>query len=381
MLFKDILKRSFINLCNIFFFLLPVKQNKLLFINFNGKGYGDNPKAVCEYLRKNYPELELVWLSYSEEGFPDNVRVVKYGTIQSFYEQATAKIWLYNTRAFARMRKKKEQYFIQLWHGSAGFKFTESRANMPDSYVKQAKYDGLVTDLMVSDSRLQTEDFEQNYWFSGRIGEFGMPRNDALFDNKDNVSYKKRIREGLGISADSKIVLYAPTFRDGGSLDYLNIDFQSLITSLEKGIEQEVILLIRLHPNAAEFSKLLSFNRKMQDVTDYPDMQELLIISDLLITDYSSSITDFILLDKPFIRFAYDLEKYKTDRGLTQLYFDLPDEIIRTENELFIHSSTIWTCFEINKMNRFKSEYLKPVFDGKSSQRISVVVNEVINNI
>ncbi|HET1334638.1 TPA: CDP-glycerol glycerophosphotransferase family protein, partial [Streptococcus pneumoniae] len=99
--------------------LLPfkIKPNKIVFINFNGKGYGDNPKSICEYLRTTYPDLDLVWLARDNEGFPDGVRVVKYGTFQAFYEQASSKVWVYNVRAFARILKKRGQIYIQTWHG------------------------------------------------------------------------------------------------------------------------------------------------------------------------------------------------------------------------------------------------------------------------
>ncbi|HFR3751158.1 TPA: CDP-glycerol glycerophosphotransferase family protein, partial [Streptococcus suis] len=336
-----------------------------------------NPKSVCDYLRKNYPDLDLVWLADSIEGFPSGVRAVKYGSLKAFFEQATSKVWIYNTRAFARLDKRNGQYFVQLWHGSIGFKFLESEANMPEYYIKQAQYDGKVTDLMVSDSRLQTEDFATHFWYNGQIEEFGMPRNDTLFNLKDDLDFQNILKDRLQLPQGSKIVLFAPTFRDSGDISYLQIDFNQLIKNLESNINEDVILLIRLHPNVAHKSSIINFNDKIKNVSFYGDMQELLIISDLLITDFSSSITDFILLNKPFIRFATDLSIYKKERGLTNLYFELPDKLVENENELFEISKNIWFTFNYSEIQDFKKNKLKPVFDGKSSEKIGEIVYQI----
>ncbi|MTV35640.1 CDP-glycerol--glycerophosphate glycerophosphotransferase, partial [Streptococcus pneumoniae] len=111
-----------------------IKKNKILFINFNGKGYGDNPKSICEYLRVTYPELDLVWLAKDNVDFPDGVRVVRYKSLQSFYEQASSKVWVYNVRNFERLLKKRGQFYIQTWHGASSFKLIEKQADLPLKY-------------------------------------------------------------------------------------------------------------------------------------------------------------------------------------------------------------------------------------------------------
>ncbi|MGC4440465.1 CDP-glycerol glycerophosphotransferase family protein, partial [Streptococcus suis] len=107
-------------------------------------------------------------------------------------------------------------------------------------------------------------------------------------------------------------------------------DFEKLVCSLETGFGESVTLLIRLHPNAIHNSEKINFSKKIKNASFYSDMQELLIVSDVLISDYSSAITDFILLEKPYIRYANDLKEYLEKRGLTQLYFDLPDKLIES---------------------------------------------------
>ena len=372
------IKNTYIKFCDKFFSFSKVQENKILFINFNGLGYGDNPKAVCEYLRKNNPNLDLVWLSNTLEGYPEGVRVVKYGSFRSFYEQATSKVWLYNTRAFARINKKEGQKFIQLWHGPAGFKHVESAANMSEDYVKQAKYDSSVTDIMISDSALQTQEFKKFFWYNGPIEELGMPRNDVLYSLRDNQHYKDKIRKSLSINLEDKVVLYAPTFRDDGNLDYLNLDFEKLVCSLETGFGESVTLLIRLHPNAIHNSEKINFSKKIKNASFYSDMQELLIVSDVLISDYSSAITDFILLEKPYIRYANDLKEYLEKRGLTQLYFDLPDKLIESKDELYEYVSSILDNFSKSEIKKLRNEKIRPVFHGDSSQKVGEIVQAYV---
>ena len=105
---KISLKKLYLSILNILFKKVKVRKNKIFFINFNGKGYGDNPKYICEWLRKNVSGLDLVWLCDDINNFPTGVRAVRYGTFRAFYEQATAKIWISNIKAFSRVKKKKK---------------------------------------------------------------------------------------------------------------------------------------------------------------------------------------------------------------------------------------------------------------------------------
>lgn len=352
--------------------LLPVrlKNNKILFINFNGKGYGDNPKSICEYLRTTYPELDLVWLTKETKGFPDGVRLVKYGSIRAFYEQASSKVWVYNVRAFARILKRKEQFYIQTWHGASSFKLIEKQAELPLNYVLEAKYDARVTDLMISDSKKQTEEYRKYFWYTGEILEVGMPRNDSLFHCKDDYNKLENVRKELNISCNDFVILYAPTFRDNGDISYLNLDFLRLLQSVEKGIRKNCKLLIRLHPNHSQFCRNILFNQDIINVTFFSDMQELILLADVLLTDYSSSIFDFILLNKPYVRYVNDLEEYSKLRGLSDTYYELPDTIISTSEELYTLLPEKINDFDYAAINQYRNGTLSPMFNGRASENI-----------
>ena len=125
-------------------------------------------------------------------------------------------------------------------------------------------------------------------------------------------------------------------------------------------------------------SSSIQFSDKIIDVTNFGDMQELLVVADVLISDYSSSILDFILLEKPYIRFANDLEEYTSYRELTNLYYELPDEIVKDVDSLYSYSINFWDNFDYSMLKKFKYKYISPVFDGKASERVSQRIVHVL---
>ncbi|HFI0963207.1 TPA: CDP-glycerol glycerophosphotransferase family protein [Streptococcus pneumoniae] len=367
---KFLVRVVFMVIISIVLWPVRIKKNKILFINFNGKGYGDNPKSICEYLRVTYPELDLVWLAKDNEDFPDGVRVVRYKSLQSFYEQASSKVWVYNVRNFERLLKKRGQFYIQTWHGASSFKLIEKQADLPLKYILEAKYDARVTDIMISDSRKQTEEFQKYFWYSGEIFEVGMPRNDALFHYKEDYDKLNNIRKELSIDSDDYVILYAPTFRDDGDASYLDINFERLLQSIEQEIKKKCKILIRLHPNDSHFSNNISFNHDIIDVTLFSDMQELILLADVLLTDYSSAIFDFMLLNKPYVRYVNDLEKYGELRGLSDTYYELPDPIIKTAEELYDLLPKKIENFDYDSIKKYRNEILCPIFNGTASENV-----------
>ncbi|MTV88121.1 CDP-glycerol--glycerophosphate glycerophosphotransferase, partial [Streptococcus pneumoniae] len=146
---------------------------------------------------------------------------------------------------------------------------------------------------------------------------------------KEDYDKLNNIRKELSIHSDDYVILYAPTFRDDGDASYLDINFERLLQSIEQEIKKKCKILIRLHPNDSHFSNNISFNHDIIDVTLFSDMQELILLADVLLTDYSSAIFDFMLLNKPYVRYVNDLEKYAELRGVSDTYYELPDSIIK----------------------------------------------------
>lgn len=329
------------------FNILPVQNNKIFFYSYYGSQYGCNPKYITEYILNHYPEdhYDLVWsLNHIDnEVLPNSgIRKVKNMSLRSFYERCTSKVVITNFRTTDSFVKRKNQHYIQTWHSSLRLKQIEQDAehSLPSHYVKMAKKDSTKCDLLLSGSLHSSDIIRRAFWYPGMILEKGTPRNDIFF--QDNSIRKDQIRNKLGISPEKKVVLYAPTFRKNNSMDYYNLNYQKVIQALQEKHQDEWMMLIKLHPHLSGKSDLLPVSSQVMDVTSYDDTQELLLIADVLITDYSSLMFDYSHTRRPCYLYTPDRKEYvKNDRNL---YFDL-DELP------FIHAETTEELLE--KVNQF----------------------------
>ena len=317
------------------FFLLPIKKSKILFINFNGRGYGCNPKYIAEEILNQTLPLDLVWcVSDTNEPLPSGIRKVKFRPdIKYFYEIATAKVIVTNVKNDLGLFKKRGQYIIQTWHGSMGGKRAEGDAlnSLSPKYIKASRHNSKQTDLFLSNSRALSDYYRKAFWCECEILECGSPRNDILF--RDNTHTITKVREFFGIDADTKIALYAPTFRDENSNFNYFLSGEKILSAFKKPGENWV-LLIRMHPNVSEFSNNFTYNDKVLNATFYPDMQELLCVSNALITDYSSSVFEMAIMKKAIYIYAPDFEKYNATRGLLPAFLNMPYPFNKTEEQL-----------------------------------------------
>lgn len=313
----------------------PLKlKKKVVFICFGGKGYGCNPKYIAEEMLGQDTQYDLVWLLIDTNVVvPDRIRKVQYDSWHALYELATAKVIVINTKVDMRIIKKKGQYVIQTWHGAYRTKLVEKFAEdkLPKRYIRQSKRNSKQTDLFVSNSKILSQEYRDAFWCECEILECGLPRCDVLFHWDPKIP--SIIRERFGIPENGKIVLYAPTFRDNGSTEAYNLDYQSILDAL-KHTGDEWYLLIRMHPNVRELQSMFTYSEHVLNATYYPDMQELLVASNILITDYSSSIYDFAVLRKPSYLYAPDVEEYRAMRGLKEQFFHLPFARSTTNEEL-----------------------------------------------
>ena len=313
--------------------LLPVKQNKVVFCSAGGRGFGDNPKAVALALLEERPGLDLVWLTKNMEiKLPEGVRACPYGTPQAVRELSTAKVWVNDSRGGAPF-KRKGQFYMQTWHGFALKHIERAAVNLPEHYVNQCKRDSSQIDVIVSNSGFMTKVYREDFWYDGEIVSYGSPRNDVFF--KENSAGDK-VKAFFGLPADRKLLLYAPTFRDDGSTDCYALDPKLAVEACETRFGGKWTALLRLHPNAAALSKgLFPYDgNQIIDATSYPDMAELLLACEVLVTDYSSSMFDYALSGKPCIQFATDIERYQQGRGFYFPLDELPFPLVSTNGEL-----------------------------------------------
>lgn len=318
---KNIIARTIINMFNC----LPIKKNKIFLFSYYGSQYGCNPKYISEYIVKNYPsdKFDVVWAfnDISSKEHIQGVRKVKIMTLKYFYELCTSKVIITNFRTVDMFKKRKNQYYIQTWHSSLRLKQIEKDAenSLPENYIKMAKEDSKKCDLLLSGCKYSTDIFKRAFWYNGEIFEHGTPRNDLLA--KVDEQYKADIKKKINISKDTKLVLYAPTFRKNDDLEVYNLDYKEVLNSLKLKFGGDWRFCVKLHPHLISKSEQLNYGDDVLDLTKYDDIQELLAISDVLISDYSSLIFDFGLTKKPCFLYVPDLDEYTNqDR---KLYFDI----------------------------------------------------------
>lgn len=359
------------------FNLFPIKNNKIVILNYFGKPYGDNGKYICEEIIKQKLDLDIVWLVdkniINNIEFPNNIRVVEYESLKGLYELSTAKVWVDNCRKFFYPPKRKNQLYIQTWHGAVALKRIERDAqkSLSQYYISSAKNDSKMADILVSNSSFCTELYKKSFWYDGEILECGTPRCDSLMnDDKDKLS---QIKQKLGISENVKLVTYAPTFRKDGNTSVYDIDWEKLLRILSQKFGGEWKVLIRLHPNISDKKDFIKYDSDIINATDYPDMYEILNVSEILITDYSSSMFEFSYAKKPVFLYVRDLESYTKDRDF---YFDinsLPYSISKTNQELFDRIEQ----FEYDEYNISLTKFLNKLKIKETGQASEVVVNKI----
>lgn len=368
------LQSRFYKECGRLMKCLPVSRRKIVFNNFYGKGYGDSPKYIAEEIRKQGLDVDMVWLVNDlSMDLPQGIRKVRLQSMKASFELSTAKIIVSNVRATLPYKKKRSQYYIQTWHGSVAFKAIEKDAidKLRPDYVREAVADSKSIDLFLSSNSIQTHEIQSCFWYDGEIFESGSPRNDMLFKGDD---VKRSIKQSLGLSPDTRVVLYAPTFRDDFRTDVYNLNLPEVCNRLGSRLGGNWIALSRLHPNVMGGSPIACGDRVL-NVSSYPDMQELLLIADVLITDYSTTIYDAAIMNKLVLLYAPDLDDYKNNRGLKQVYFDFPARICQTEEEFFSFVDELDMDSYRARLRGFLDK-IRIFDDGHASQR---VVNKILS--
>lgn len=290
---------------------MGAKQEKLIvFESYEGRQYSDNPRFISEKMHELYPDYTLVWgfKSMDKEflsGVPEYVKAYDIDSFEYRKLRAGAAVFVYNEKMTESYPKKKGQLFIQTWHGDRGIKkilFDSLKARgLSDKHSGLADY--YLTDLFVVGSRYAEERIRTAFRYSGEVLKTGCPRNDCLVDPGNTEA----VREKLGIPEGKKILLYAPTLRRNAKVVQATLDIDETLRCLSKR-GGEWVCLVRAHPKSLGLSHKPGSN--VIDVSKYPDMADLLMAADMLITDYSSCAGDFILRKKPLVLAQFDLEQY-----------------------------------------------------------------------
>jgi CDP-glycerol glycerophosphotransferase len=358
---------------------LPLK-NRVVFESGLGLQYGDAPRYIFEELLKQYPNEEYIWVQNGKiYNLPDNCKVVERLSFQYYYYLATSKYWVNNQNFPFYITRRKNGVYLQTWHGTPIKKMLFDLENIhgrDEGYVERVEKAKNQWSYLLSQSSYATQKLKSAFRYEGEVLELGYPRNDILINEANNQEYIHKIKRNLNIPKDKKVILYAPTFRDNSEKKGNNfsmnlvIDFDKFLNK----IPEEYILLLRLHVLVNQnISLTYEQKERIIDVSSFSDIQELYLVSDMLITDYSSVFFDYANLNRPIIFYAYDLESYRDDlRGFYLDYDnDLPGSIVKTEEELYeqiLLSRNISVDY-----SDFRKKYL-PKDDGSATKR---VVNEI----
>lgn len=313
------LKNSILSGLMKVFGLLPI-QKKVVISSFWGASYSDNPKFLYEAMKKERSDYKYVWLLQNQEFKVDGARVVKFSSVRALYHLATASIWIDNVRKRPWVVKRPQQFYVQTWHGDIPLKKVEKDAEekLTPLYLQSSKHDSQMANLFLSGAKWRTKNFRNSFWYDGEILEMGSPKSDIFYGDTDTI--REKARTFFKISDDEKILLYAPTFRSDGKIDCYDMKYDDVLKALQNSWGGKWKILLRLHPNIQFLQNSITYNEHVLNASAYPDMNELIVASDVLVTDYSSSMFDGLEANKIVFLYASDIEKYAQDRGF---YFDI----------------------------------------------------------
>lgn len=384
---KVLLKSIVSNLVYLFCNNISI-QDKVVATTFRGRKFGDNTKYILEELHKLNPNLDIVWLKNNSFNYevPNYIRVIDYNSCwKRDFEYATAKVWINTHRIEKNIKKRKGQLFIETWHGGLGIKKIEG--DVPKVLetpweVAEINNTAELADLFISNSKHLTDIYRRAFGYKGKVWKCGYPKNDILMF--DRTSARKKVRNWYNLSSQTKIIIYAPTFRDefwNGKIDMsvYDMDFMKVCSSINKYWDGDWKLFIRWHPVMVNLMSNIQdlYNDYIIDATNYPDMQELILVSDAFISDYSSCIFDAAILNIPCFTFATDFEEYKGDRGVYYEMEELPFPYAKNNDELinniinFNYENYLenWETFKI-RTGLYES--------GHAAKDIAYVINEFV---
>ncbi|AFS71442.1 CDP-glycerol glycerophosphotransferase family protein [Exiguobacterium antarcticum] len=363
---------------------LPIQKNLVVFESFLGRGYSDNPKALYLKLREQHPELKLVWI-FAKEPTAD-VKAscpdwVLRNSPKYYYCMARARYWIFNTRQPLSLKKRRTTTYLQTWHGTPlkrlGLDMEEVHmaGTTTEQYKKNFYQQAQEWDYLLSPNTYSSEIFKRAFGFSGTLLESGYPRNDLLYA-PDRDQQAETIKRKLDVPANKKVILYAPTWRDDEFVTkgQYRFNLQLDLQQMQERLGQDYIVLLRMHYLIAEHLDLDAYAGFAYDVSSYGDIAELYLISDLLITDYSSVFFDYAHLNRPMLFFTYDLEKYAS--VLRGFYFDfeavVPGPLLKESNQVIDYIADI-TANSKQYTDKYKvfQERFCSLDDGKASQRVT----------
>lgn len=353
---------------------IKINPKKILFVSFGGKKYDDSPQSIYEEMikRAEFLDYKFVWAFVdTNRNIPGNAKKIKIDSFEYFLTALSSKFWIINVSAERGLNfKKKNTICINTWHGTP-IKKIYGEENVKTSKKRRRKPEKF--DLVCAQSKYDQNIYARIFGLnSENIIISDLPRNDCLlaYSRHDVKSIKRK----LDIPEYKKVILYMPTYREYDR----DTDNACLFTppiNLKKWksiLGEEYVFLFRAHYLVVK-NMNVEENDFVKEVSDYPQLSDLYVVSDLMISDYSSAFFDYAILERPELCFAYDLEKYGMERGL---YIDLKDElpcsIDENEDVLITHILNLDYQKASEETRKFKQKYTP-----NAGHATNTVINEI----
>ena len=366
---------------HIWSWFVPLQRKTIIFNSFGGRGFNDSPKAIYDEIcsREEFKDWRLIWTFVNPENhdIPRGEKI-KIDTLSFFHALLYSHVWIGNSDVDRGIGLKLSRTIrVETWHGCP-LKRICGEENTAGFDERPEDYHGPIDSETI---RCAQSEYDRDIFarvFHATKESFllcDLPRNDEI--STFPKSHIDNIKQRLGVDLEKKVILYTPTYRE-----YLIDDNNNYIAppidldKWEKKLSDEYVLLIRAHYAISQALKFKE-NEFVKDVSNYPSINDLYVISDMMISDYSSTFFDYAILDRPMFCFAYDQEEYEEKRGLyLNLDEDLPCIVDKDEDSLIEH--ILKTDYkEASLLTKAFHQRFSP-YAGCASKR---VVNEIINKL
>lgn len=353
-------------------------NNKLIFFNsFAGRKYDDSPRVIFETMKEDprFSDYSFVWAFHEPDKYMvEGAKIIKTDGINYFKTALSARVWITNSSVERGLGfKGKNTFYLNTWHGSPIKKMGSDISAENKSFKSKSIRN---VNAMNTQSYFEAEIFSRCFGIPrDNLIEIGLPRNDVLANY--SKSDREKIRKSLGISNKKKILLYCPTFREYEKDEKYGVVMAPPmdLKKWERKLGSEYQLLFRAHYEVAKIMEIKE-DEFIRNVTDYPSLNDLMIASDVLLSDYSSIYFDYSIMDKCMLHFSYDYDKYEEKRGM---YFDIRKCISGADTEDGVIQLLLNMNYdeEVKKTLDFRNKYMN-FYGNAAKQTVELIANKIL---
>lgn len=344
MALKEVISFVYRRIFNVVATIFPVRKHLVLFEAFSGKVPMDSPLYIYQALKQQHPDWKLVWgvkhrfLTEAQALYPDINFVARF-SVQWLRVAPVAEFWVLNSRMPYWLKKNRKTTYIQTWHGTPlkRLGLDIPKVAMPGTDTKQYQHNFLTEshrwDYLIAANQFSQDVFTRAFDFKNQFLDYGYPRNDRLVHQAHDQAAIDQLKQRIVGHSGGRVILYAPTWRDDFFIrkGQYKMTLPFSLSNITQLLGKDDVLIIRPHYLVADSINIKGYEDQVRLCVD-DDINDLYLISDLLITDYSSVMFDYAILDRPMLFYPYDLDHYQGDiRGFYFDYDQVPGPIVTSE--------------------------------------------------